>query len=296
MDRLNDIPDADMLFQRGRRLAMNSVDIPLSKTSAQMAMDHWATWVAQALRALSALHDAGLAHGCIDGAALRVDPEAAVLRLGGLQNVFNSARRQDPPRESFNPRSIVYPPERLMAQGREDGLTFSAIYAAIEGENYAFDQIPAIFVDLEYSRPVMRHMYETLDPMDFQAGDVWMLANTLFTVYDNLLGTTPYVMSTNFYRAHHDDFMDLMEGMLELEPAKRITAADALSRWLSLTASAAAETPSSEPSVKQSDSKLSDSKQSDSKLSDPKPKRPHLVLSGPLDRAGRNRTRRSPRS
>lgn len=293
MDRLQDIADADTMFQRGRRLALNSMDRALSQVSAQMAMDHWATWVAQALRALSALHDAGLAHGSIDGAALRVDPETAALRLGGLQNVFDVRVRQEPPHESFNPRSTVYPPERLMAQGREDGLTFTAIYAAIEGDNYAFDQIPAIFTELAYSRPIMRHMYETLDPMDYQAGDVWMLANTLFTVYDNLLGTTPYVMSTDFYRAHHDDFMDLMESMLELEPAKRITAADALSRWLSLT-----EPPSVSPapssasfSVPSVSPLLSDVKQGDVK-----PRRPHLVLSGPLGRAGRNKTRRNPRN
>lgn len=288
MDRLQDIPDADTLFQRGRRI--NSMDTSLSQVGAQDAMDHWAAWVTQALTALTALHGAGLAHGCIDAAALRIDPQSH-LRLAGLQTVLVIQKRQEPAHESFNPRSTVYPPERLMAQGRADGLTFSALYTAIEGENYAFDQIPAIFAELDYSRPVMRHMYETLDPMDYQAGDVWMLANTLLTIYDNLLGTTPYVMSTEFYRTRHDDFMDLLSGMLELEPAKRLTAETALSRWLSLDAVKSAETTVQAPSSETAEKPLGDEKP----VVKP-PKRPHLVLSGPLGRAGRNKTRRNLRS
>jgi hypothetical protein len=217
----------------------------------------WEAYVTQALEALSRLHSLGFAHGCIDASSLRID---TTLRL-----CVSQIQKQDVPfpPEEFRAHNVLYPPERLIHQGKTEGLSLSTVMTAMESENYPSDRISTAFGG---SIPYKTIWESEPDP---QAGDVWMLGYTLFQVYSDMI-------SVASCHTKHDSFMNVVEAMVALNPAKRWTAKMALAAWF----------PCAPPIDEQSDDELPDEPPV-------RRKHPRLILKRGDGSVAHNKTRRN---
>lgn len=290
------------LFQTSRRLG--ALDRSVQQIPPATALQHLDAWIGRALEALAALHKAGLRHGDIDVSVLRVDPTAMTLRLGGVLGAFYEF--DTPPQEPFDAHNLVAPPERLLWDGHRQGLMFSEMMLAIEEENPSYEMIPGILPDLPYTRATYQHIYESIQSgrtPAWEAGDVWMLGFSLLRYYEELMAW-PYVMSSEFYRTRHEQFMDLLGKMVAPRPNQRITAAEAVGFWMGANDDAESETTGDETG---GDETGGDETAAETATSLPSaetsahgtpapPKQRRLVLNARRGPVGHNKTRRSPRS
>jgi hypothetical protein len=182
------------------------------------------------------------------------------------------------------------------------------------------DQLETIFPMIQFTRAGMFGLYETVQSevkygAMARAGDVWMLGFSLLTVYYGWL-EWPYALTTEFYQTRHEVFHDLIEQMVRVNPADRIRAGEALATWAPQEVGVAVktgdtakttetvekaeeaeetETPNDAP-VSATSAPVSDAVAAAAAggASVPGRRRPFLTLQS--HPAGRNKTRRSPRS
>jgi hypothetical protein len=215
--------DMEAYVRNTRRLIQ--AEKPVIQLAPSLVLQHWDAWVYRALEGLREIHKAGFVHGNLDVPCLVIDNGELYITCTG--NLF---RKGDAPaHEFFQARNLVHPPERLLWDGKAEGMTFSRMWDALDTENPNIDRFGLLFPDLMYSRSTLQRVFET-QVTDFQSGDVWMMGRVLLTVYLGLL-EWPYVMSTEFYRTRHDMFMEMLEHMLAPVPAQRWTAAEAVAFW-----------------------------------------------------------------
>lgn len=278
----------------------------LKHINPKVAMEHWGTWFSQALEALVWLHTHGYHHGIIDTASIRIDETTQTLKLYRRGQAIGVG-------QEFNPSHTLYPPEILLKQAFEEGLSFHTAYHLLESKNPSLEMCETQF-DLDYSERVLQFVWKHVEGMDLYKADVWMLGLGFLKQYLEFL-TWPGVMTTTFYRDEHDRFMACLARMLEAHPAKRLSAEATLHLWSPPSIlCASCEEPDAEamlPPVEVSDvransdpvetesqaSALSAASESDvlpPVLGAPKPRR--LVLSGYHDSVARNKTRRNLRS
>jgi serine/threonine protein kinase len=175
-------------------------------------MHAWEAFMTQALEALCRLHSLGFVHGSIDASTLRIDTTLRlhVPQIHGAETEF--------PAEDFRPHNVLYAPERIIHQGKAEGLSLFTVMTAMESENYPADRISTAFGgSIPYTA-----IWDS--PPDPKAGDVWMLGYTLYQVYSDMI-------SAASCHTKHDSFMDVIGSMVALNPAKRWTAKMALDAW-----------------------------------------------------------------
>ncbi len=309
MDRLHALPDAGDFFDFSARRFVGTARRMIRTVPASEGLKQWDLWVAQALTAVAKLHDAGLLHGAIDPAALVIN-EDGNLRLGSLQKV----REDTTPvtTNPFQPNNLLLPPEQNLYAAFKDAIPFQTAYQSLQQANWSMDQLATIFPTIQFTRPAMFGLYELIqsDPA-YQgmqkAGDVWMVGFALLSVYYEWL-EWPYAASAEFYQTRHEAFHDLVENMVRVLPADRITAVEALKQWAPQEVAAATNTIASTPSVTDETSDAGAAADvtvaSPSSVSvigggsgdsgEPRRRRPYLALQS--HPAGRSRTRRSPRN
>lgn len=232
MEALHAIPDALEFFDFGTRRFVGNARRTIRQIPAQEALKRWELWVAQGLAALLTLHEAGFLHGAIDPSALIITADGN-LRLGGLQGVHEAGTVGTV--DSFHPNNLHLPPEQLLYAAFRQATPFQTAYQALQQANWPMDQLTSIFPSIQYTRPALFGLYERIQSEPtylgmLQAGDVWMLGFSLLSVYYELL-EWPYAMTTEFYQTKHDTFHDLIETMVRVNPADRVTAREALLVW-----------------------------------------------------------------
>jgi serine/threonine protein kinase len=310
------------LFQTSRRMV--SMDRSVQQIPPVTALQHLDAWIGRALEALEALHKAGLRHGDIDLNTLRIDPASMTLRLGGVLTAFYEY--EAPPQEPFDSHNLVAPPERLFWDGYRQGRMFSEMMLAIEEENPSYEMIPAILPQLPYTRATYQQIYESIQsgktPMAdiWGAGDVWMLGFSLLRYYEELMAW-PYVMSSEFYRTRHEQFMELLGRMLSPLPNHRITAVEAVGFWIgtkptssdddddesdvdnaesasTIASTTGAPTIASTTGASTTGASTTGASTTGASTTETPvpPRQRRLVLNVHRDPAGRSKTRRSPRS
>lgn len=292
MERLQSIPDAGDYFDFSGRRFVGTARRMLRTVPAAEGLKQWDLWVAQGLAALAKLHDAGLIHGDIDPAALVINEEGN-LRLGGLQKVHEDTSAPSAA-TTFHPNNLVLPPEQNLHAAFKDAVAFQAAYQSLQQANWPMDQLATIFPTIQFSRPTMFGLYELVQSEPAyrgmqRAGDVWMLGFALLSVYYEWL-EWPYAASSEFYQTRHEAFHDVIEAMVRTLPADRISAEAALHMWA--PSAAVPEMPNA-PNAESTDVKT-DVKTGGASETLPTKRRPYLTLQS--HPAGRNKTRRSPRS
>jgi hypothetical protein len=312
MERVQDISGADSLFRiGGPRFLSQAGDTGIRQIAPADALAHWDDWVKQAWTALAALHDAGIVHGGIDVGSLRIQ-DGSALRLH-VPNPNPTVAT------TFDVHTLNTPPEQHMRNGRAANIPFSTLYVALMNENWPIDRIRTVFPELPYTRSELFKVYEAVDamPMDGAAADVWMLGNAMLDAYMELLAW-PYVLSSEFYRTKHEQWMDVLEHVLAADPRQRWTARQVLDAFAveqaeqveqsePIAEHITAETPTAEHAdesvAKQSVAKQV-AKQSEqpeqsvetvAKQTEPKRYR-RLTLNVPPRSAGRNKTRKNSRN
>lgn len=279
----------------------------LKQVNPKVAMQHWGVWFCQALEALAWLHAHGYHHGFIDSASLRIDETTNTFKLYLRPQGIVVGKE-------FNAGHTVYPPEILLKQAYEEGLSFSTAYDLLESKNLSLE-LCETQLDLDYSERVLQFVWKHMGILDPYKADVWMLGLTFLKQYLEFL-TWPGVLTTTFYREDHDRFMECLACMLEAHPAKRISAEAAFYMWSPpLILYGESEEPDAESMLPPVEANVvlanSDPVETvaqtvvsavpvsvcdgqPSVTAVPKPRR--LVLSGYRDPAGRNKTRRNLRN
>jgi len=293
------LTDYKSYFRGGRLLV--SQDQPIAQVPPTEVFENWKGWVQHLLTSLSVLHGEGYVAGSITPQSLIVGVNDTV-RLRLLPATFRKPSESEPEYEPFNPASRFLAPERLVAIGKDDGLTARQIYKTIFEKNPAFERVSAVFPTLSHDFGQYQTLYDQ-DAVDAEREDVWMLAYSLLSVYVDLL-TYDDVFATEFYREEHERFMDLLEAMLQTAPAERLTARNALLVWLGQ-----ADVPELE--FNDDDDETTDDENEpapsppqpepagveSSPPSIPDPQTMHLpVPNGPRSRVVRNRTRKNLRN
>ena len=299
--------DYKQYFRGGRLLV--SQDQPIAQLPPKEIFDNMKSWVQHLLTALSVLHGESYVAGSISPQAFVVGSDDTVrLRLSPL--TFRRPSESEPEYGTFNPATRFLAPERHVAIGRDDGLTARQIYRSLFEKSPTFERISTVFPTISHDVGQYQDLYEQ-DAVDPEQEDVWMLANSLLTVYLDLL-TYDDVFATEFYREEHERFMDLLEAMLQSAPSERLTARKALLVWLSVNLSEITdgadelpeitddddetdgdETDGVEPSLPQPEPAGAES--SPPSIPDP-PTTPLPVPDAPLRRVARNRTRKNLRN
>ncbi len=311
MDTLKDLPAANDFFSFETRRFVGNSTKTVRTVVAHEGFKAWDLWVAQALAALAKLHDAGYIHGAIDPSALVIN-EDGNLRLGGLQKV-HLAEEALATSDSFAPNNLLLPPEQNMYAAFKNCVPFQTAFHTLQQVNWSMDQLETIFPTIQFTRAAMFGLYETVQSevkysAMQRAGDVWMLGFSLLTVYYGWL-EWPYALTTEFYQTRHEVFHDLIEQMVRVNPADRIHAAEALAMWapqevkMAVTSGATAAAPSvvetSATSVETAAPSVETAVETSAAPSVAETavagrRRPYLALQS--HPAGRNKTRRSPRS
>ncbi len=291
-EQIANIPNAEKYFRWGSFLTFK--DKTIRTKQASILFERWEQWVTEALEALQALHQSGFVHGAIEPSALQIGNDNR-LRIG---RIMHMRRADDPlPIERFDPHDHIDPPEVLLHNARHEVIPFSNILHALQTYNYSFDQIPSLFPNLSYDAEVLETIYD-IDVINAKKIDVWMLGNTLMTVYLEMLAM-PEVFSTPFYRTEHERFMNLLERMLHANPTSRISIDDALILWnrSTIKKSFTAENDEIEESLSSSSSVVESLLPSSTvpSTSTVVPYR-RLVLNERRDPSARNKTRRNPRN
>ncbi len=287
LNKMETIPNSNEYFRIGR--FVGSMDKSVRSMPSSVTLECWEKWFVEALDALRVLHTHGLVHGCLDSNSFRIDEEKK-LRIG---NVTKVRKLEDPlPIEAFRPQDLVYPPEVLFRFGREEEYSFSTIYEALKEKNSMFERFPSFFPSMLVRRN-FENVHNTMDTVDHRKSDIWMLANTFFNIYIDLL-SKPNIHTSEFYRMYHDKFKDLLGKMLHPNPSVRPFAEVALSEWGYKWKSDEAENDA-ENAVSTADAVSPVLQTNDSSNSVPQ-KKPRLVLTGARDPSGRNKTRKNLRS
>ncbi len=227
------VPNATDYFDFSTRRYVGNVRKTLGQVASSEGMKSWELWVAQALAALAKLHEAGFLHGGIQTSTLVIN-EDGNLRLGGLQKARE--RTQTGPTEPFAPNNLVLPPEQNLYAAFQNSVPFETAYQSLTQANWPMDQLETVFPRITFKRPVLFGLYERIQSASSyadmqQAGDVWMLGFSLLSKYYEML-EWPYVTQTDFYQTKHEDFHDLIEQMVSVNPSARISAAKALALWV----------------------------------------------------------------
>ena len=128
-------------------------------------------------------------------------------------------------------------PERHILNGSHHPISIDILIYTLERENIAFEQISSL-LRIYLDRKVMRNL-KKIDPVKEQ---IWLFAYKWFSAYYDIL-TDPDILKSEFYRTHHDDFLNVLRKMLDLQPRRRISFYLALKEW----------NPSSLPEEKDSD-------------------------------------------
>lgn len=206
---------------------------------------------------------------------------------------------QNEPIEAWNARKAAAP-ERHRRLGDAAHVSVKEQIAALESYNEAYNMIESFLLVL-FDRGVYERI-ATLDPIKEQ---VWMFAYKWLRTYSDLLAE-PGSMRSVFYRAHHEDYIQLLEQMVCMNPQKRISFVDALRKWY--PSSDLLVVPSTDDVSVSSPAPVDDgpakthqevSPQSPAETpslppqTPPQPSKTRLVLTGSVCRAGRNKTRRN---
>jgi hypothetical protein len=309
---MDQIPGYETMFSTGRRI-LNITDKSIRTRGPSDIIKHLDVWVGQALKALAALHGAGLAHTSLDVDALRVQGET--LRLGSLEHVVKidaatAAATAAPSCGTFDARNLIYPPERHFWCGSAEGLTFGQMFEVLDAESPTMIQITYMFPALAYSRRELRDVYDDVmkvkaKGLDWQSGDVWMLGMALMTIYSDILGSWPYVLSSEFYRTRHEQFMTMLEHMLHADPKHRWSAPKLLEYWWGSKEEASAAEEAVVEETNNADPATDAETTADvsgavatvaAESSTPLPRRRRLFLNVSRDPSGRSRTRRMTRN
>ncbi len=304
MDTLKELSDAADYFSFNTRRFVGNAERTVRTVVAPEGFKSWDLWVAQALAALAKLHDAGYIHGAIDPSVLVIN-EDGNLRLGGLQKV-HLEEEMPVSSEPFAPNNLLLPPEQNMHAAFRNCIPFQTAFHTLQQVNWSMDQLETIFPTIQFTRAGMFGLYETVQSevkygAMARAGDVWMLGFSLLTVYYGWL-EWPYALTTEFYQTRHEVFHDLIEQMVRVNPADRIRAGEALAMWVpqdAATVKTGETAETAEPNdvpVSATSAPVSDvaAAAAAGGASVPGRRRPYLTLQS--HPAGRNKTRRSPRS
>lgn len=300
------IPDATEYFDFSVRRFVGNTKRTVRAVSPSDSFKYWELWVAQAFAALAKLHEAGLVHGAIDPSAL-VITEDNNLRLGALQKVHEDTELLTT--DAFAPNNLLLPPEQNLWAAFQGTVPFQTAYTALSQANWSMDQLETIFPRIEFSRPAMFGLYEKIQSApayrDMQrAGDVWMLGFGLLSRYYEML-EWPYAITAEFYQTKHEIFHDLIEQMVRVNPADRISVLEALATWApgeakALKGSAAAASASASASISETETPSETATETPSETATETPSetatvtakpRPYLTLQS--HPAGRNKTRRN---
>jgi serine/threonine protein kinase len=249
MEQLQQNPDASEYFDFSTRRFVGNAKRTLRQVSAPESFKNWDLWVSQALAALAKLHEAGFVHGAIDPSVLVIN-EQNNLRLGGLQKIREKSVTVIEP---FAPNNLLLPPEQNLYAAFRQSVPFERAFQSLAQANWSQDQLETIFERIKFSHPIMFGLYEKIQSEPLyskmqQAGDVWMLGFALLSRYYELL-EWPYVTTTEFYQTRHEEFHDLIESMVYVNPSNRVTALEALKVWAPQEVPTVSVSPSLSPTA-----------------------------------------------
>ncbi len=206
---------------------------------------------------------------------------------------------QNEPIETWNARKVAAP-ERHRRLGEAAQLSVKDQIAALESYNEAYNMIESFLLVL-FDRAVYERI-STVDPIKEQ---VWMFAYKWLNHYSNLLAESGSMRSV-FYRAHHDDYIQLLEQMVCMNPQKRISFVDALRKWYpssdllivpASTDDVSVSSPPTDDGPAKTHQEVSPSPPVEPPSLPPQtllqPSKTRLVLTGSVCREARNKTRRN---
>jgi len=205
------------------------------------------------------------------------------------------------PITAWNPKKAAAP-ERHIALGKRANISFESQVYALQEENQEFNRIESMLRIYLTSK----HLEELTTP-DVIKEQVWMFANTWLSIYCEML-TEPGILKSQFYNEDHDRFLNVLGGMLIVNPQRRLSFVSALRRWF----------PSSSLLLPSDDAFIEPISSAESSVSSPSVavvattpvsatsvvaeppvaalRQNRLVLKRFLFDEGRNKTRKSPRS
>jgi len=191
------------------------------------------------------LHKRHWVHGDLHMGNILVDDQGVARIVDfGLSYNLDRLKEKNLISLSFLPKFDNYPPEMDLLAGIVNKMEKQQAIEIIYTEKGILRTIEEIFPS-RYS--VIEDManfaqrFEIEGPADTKrfiqsfgrATDIWTMGYNLLNIYLIMI-STPVVIQSDFYRRHHREQMDLLKGLLYVDPRRRLTAEEALTQLYSM--------------------------------------------------------------
>jgi serine/threonine protein kinase len=205
-------------------------------------LHNWLNIQIHVFEGLRLLHSNRWIHGDLHFGNILID-EKNVPRLVdfGLGYNINLIKEMDVVNLTFLPTYDNYPPEFDFVAGLQKGVAGGDADALME----SIYNVKHILREIDETFP---GRYSVLEDMKFfavrspvkggaevktyiqqyaRAGDIWTIGYNFYRLYMMMI-TFPVVISSEFYRSLHREQMNLLRGLLHVDPRRRLTADQAL--------------------------------------------------------------------
>jgi serine/threonine protein kinase len=202
-------------------------------------LQNWLSIQIHIFEGLRLLHSNRWIHGDLHFGNILVD-EKNVPRLidFGLGYNINLIKEKDVVNLRFMPSYDNYAPEFDYVAGLQKGLAADSIMEIIYNQKHILREIDETFPgrysvqeDMKFfgarSPVVGAAEVKTFIQQYARAGDIWTIGYNFYRLYMMMI-TFPVVIGSEFYRTLHREQMNLLRGLLHVDPRRRLTADQAL--------------------------------------------------------------------
>lgn len=197
-------------------------------------LDNWLDIQIHLAQAVLLLHKNGWVHGDLHFGNVLMD-EANKPRLVDFGMSFNVAqlKAKDVVKLSFLPKYNNYAPELDYVAGIQKGMSQEDIINTIFDEKSILEEIDELFPSARGMKSAFKQFAQFNTPGDnydtaqyisqyIRPADMWCLGFDLFSLY-KLMISNSLVLSSQFYKNHHQEQMRIIEGLLHPDPRQRMT-------------------------------------------------------------------------
>jgi hypothetical protein len=151
----------------------------------------------------------------------------------GLSFNVQQLKAKDVVKLSFLPKYNNYAPELDYVAGIQKGMSQDDTINTIFDEKSILEDIDELFPTARGAKSAFRQFAQFNTPADnydtaqyivqyIRPADMWCLGFDLFSLY-KLMISNSLVLSSPFYRNHHQEQMRIIEGLLHPDPRQRTT-------------------------------------------------------------------------
>lgn len=221
------------------RMAYGGMRLSEYARSVEKLLTHWLDIQVHLFEGLRLLHSNRWIHGDLHFGNILIDDKNVPRFIDfGLGYNINLLKEKDIVNLAFLPKYDNYPPEFDYVAGMQKGMPRDTLMETIYADKRILQEIDEIFPGRSSILDDMKQfasrnpVESNTDVKDYiqtyaRAADIWTLGYNFYKLYMLML-TFPVVIESKFYRTLHREQMNLLRGLLNVDPRRRLTAEQAL--------------------------------------------------------------------